>query len=71
MMLWARQVNKVFSPRVFISKKMVTNLKLDFRNVPFRQNPACVVIRNWLYLYIYIINNSYLNSDLRKKIILN
>ena len=52
MMLWARQVNKVFSPRVFISKKMVTNLKLDFRNVPFRQNPACVVIRNWLNLYI-------------------
>ena len=40
-MFWTGRVNKVFSPRISISKKMVTNMKLAFSNVPFRHNPAC------------------------------
>ena len=47
-MLWTEQVNKVFSPRIFISKKMVRNLKLPFTNVPFRHNSACGMIKKWL-----------------------
>ena len=32
-MLGTRRVNKVFSPGIFIFKKMVTNMKLAFTNV--------------------------------------
>ena len=39
-MLRAGRVNKVFSPGTFISKKMVTNMKLAFINIPFRHNLA-------------------------------
>ena len=32
-MLVTGRVNKVFSPRIFISKKMITNMKLALTNV--------------------------------------
>ena len=46
-MLGTRRVSKAFSPRIFISKKMVTNMKLAFTNVPFRHTLACA-IQKWL-----------------------
>ena len=48
-MFGTRKVNEVFSPRIFISKKIVTNMKLAFTNVPFRYYSACV-IQKWLRL---------------------
>ena len=47
-MLGTGRVNKDFSPGIFISKKMVANMKLAFANVPFRHNSACVMIKKWL-----------------------
>ena len=47
-MLWTGRANKVFSPRIFISKKMVTNTKLALINIPFGHNSACVMIKKWL-----------------------
>ena len=47
MLLWTGWV-KVFSPRIFISKKIVTNMKFVFTNVLFRHNLACVMIKKWL-----------------------
>ena len=41
-MLGTGRVNKVFSPRIFISKKMVTDMKLAFINARFRHNLACL-----------------------------
>ena len=46
-MLGAGRFNKGFTPKIFISKKIVTNMKLAYTNVPFRHNPACV-IQKWL-----------------------
>ena len=48
-MLGAGQVNKVFFLGFFFKKvkkkkKMVTNMKLAFSDVPFRDNSACVKI---------------------------
>ena len=40
-MLGTGGVNKVFSPAIFISKKMVTNMKLALTNMPLRHNSAC------------------------------
>ena len=37
-MLGAGWVNEVFSPRIFISEKIVTNTKLAFTSAPFRHN---------------------------------
>ena len=48
-MLGTGRVNKVFSPRIFISKKMVTNMKLAFANVSFKHNSA-YFIKKWLRL---------------------
>ena len=41
-MLGTGRVNKVFSPRIFISKKMVINKKLAFTNARFKHNSACL-----------------------------
>ena len=46
-MLWTG-VNEVFSPRIFISKKTVTNKKLVFTNVPLRHISASVMIKKGL-----------------------
>ena len=35
-MLGTGRVNKVFSPRDFISKKMIRNMQLAFTNVPYK-----------------------------------
>ena len=47
-MLGAGQVNKVFFLGFFFKKvkkkKVVTNMKLAFSDVPFRDNSACVKI---------------------------
>ena len=48
-MLGTRQVN--LSTRIFISKKMVINMKLAFTNVPFRHNSACVMIKKCLHTW--------------------
>ena len=44
------RVNKDFSPGIFISKKMVANIKLAFANVPFRHNSYHIayVIQEWV-----------------------
>ena len=46
-MLWTG-ANEVFSPRIFISKKTVTNKKLVFTNVPLRYISASVMIKKGL-----------------------
>ena len=42
-MLGTGKVNKDSPPGSFISKKMVENMKLDFRNVSFRHNSAYII----------------------------
>ena len=37
-MLRTGKVDKIFPPGIFISKKIVTNVKLSFTNVPVRKN---------------------------------
>ena len=37
-----RRVNKVFSPGIFISKKMEANVKLALQNLPFSYNSVCI-----------------------------
>ena len=44
---WEERVDKDFSPGIFMSKKMVANIKLAFTNVPFRQKSP-YVIQKWL-----------------------
>ena len=46
-MLGTGRVSKDFSPAIFVSKKMVANIKLAFRNASFRHNSA-YVIQKWL-----------------------
>ena len=68
MLLWTGWV-KVFSPMIFISKKIVTNMKFAFTNVLFRHNLACVMIKKWLRFkrvitvrLVYLINIFYLKQ---------
>ena len=42
-MLGAGKITKDFSRGIFISKKMVANMKLAFTNVPSRHNSAYVI----------------------------
>ena len=35
-------------------KKIVTNMKLAFTNVPFRHNSSCVMINKWLRFKLVI-----------------
>ena len=42
-MLGTGMVNKDSPPGSFISRKMVENMKLAFRNVPFRHNSAYII----------------------------
>ena len=46
-MLGTGRVNKVFSPTIFISKNMVTNMKHALTKTLFRHNSASV-IQKWL-----------------------
>ena len=46
-MLQTERVNKVFSPGIFTSKQMVTNMKFVLTNVPFRHDSTCV-IQQWI-----------------------
>ena len=58
-MLVKGRVNKVCSPRIFISKTMVTNVKLAFTSVPLTHNSGCV-IQKWsrVQINMYLINVS-------------
>ena len=61
MILRTGQVNKDFSPRIFISKKMVTNMKLAFRNV------HCGSLEGHLFLLFtedYLSEHSYIHRNL-------
>ena len=46
-MLGIGRVNKVFSPTIFISKNMVTNMKHALTKILFRHNSASA-IQKWL-----------------------
>ena len=57
-MLWTGQVNKDFSTKNFISKKMVTNMKLVHV-----QNSACVMIKKLLiFERVIIVRLVYISS---------
>ena len=57
-MLATGRVNKVFYPRIFISKEMVINMKHAFTNVPLRHNSA-FTIQKWLRFKRVVITLSF------------
>ena len=59
-MFGAGRVNKAFSPKIFISKKMVTGMKHTFTNVPFRHNSACA-IQKWLRLRVITVRLAHIS----------
>ena len=57
-MLATGRVNKVFYPRIFISKEMIINMKRAFINVPLRHNSA-FTIQKWLRFKRVVITLSF------------
>ena len=53
-------VNKVFL-LIFISKKMVTNMKLAFTNVPFRHILACVYQKLFRFKKVITVRLAYIS----------
>ena len=53
-MLGGGKITKDFSRGIFISKKMVANMKLAFTNVPSRHNSAYIIQKQFKFKRVVI-----------------